>query len=205
MIRKRSPSRPLVPLIIGVNVLVYLSWHWPIYFEPTMMLEHFLVSWTALLEGRIWTLITSVFSHNMFFHIFLNMYVLLQFGSILEAVLGARRFLFFYLTAGVVGSLSHSVVSAWLLGDPDLAALGASGAISGVILTFSLIFPREKILIFGLIPLPAFWGAVLLVVADVWGLVAQTQGGSLPIGHGAHLGGAITGIFYYLFFLRGRI
>jgi membrane associated rhomboid family serine protease len=48
-------------------------------------------------------------------------------------------------------------------------------------------------------------GALAFIGLDVWGLIAQAEGGGLPIGHGAHLGGAFTGILYYFLFLRGRI
>lgn len=169
------------------------------------MAENFLVSWDALAEGRYWTLLTSVFSHNWFWHIFINMFVLNSFGSLLEEVLGRRRFLSFYLAAGVVSSLCHSLLSAFVLHQPEQAALGASGAIAGLVLVFSLIFPREKILLMGIIPLPAIWGALAFVALDLWGLSAQAQGGGLPIGHGAHLGGALTGVIYYIFFLRRRM
>lgn len=169
------------------------------------MMDHFLVSWDSLLEGRYWNLITSVFSHNMFLHIFINMYVFLGFGKVLESALGTKRFVLFYLWAGVVASFCHSFVSAYLLGRPELPALGASGAIAGVIVVFSLMFRREKILIFGLIPLPAIWGAILLVGLDLWGLIAQTRGSELPIGYGAHLGGAFTGLLYYLFYIRPKL
>ena len=84
-------------------------------------------------------------------------------------------------------------------------ALGASGAIAGLVLVFSLIFPREKILLMGIIPVPALFGALAFVGLDLWGLTAQAHGGGLPIGHGAHLGGALTGMLYYVFFLRRRI
>lgn len=66
-------------------------------------------------------------------------------------------------------------------------------------------FPREKILLFGIIPLPAIVGALAFIGLDIWGVVAQAGGGGLPIGHGAHLGGAITGIIYYLLYLRPRL
>lgn len=171
----------------------------------SFMEENFLVSWSALLEGRWWTLITSVFSHTLFMHILLNMMVLSNFGPLLERVLGRRRFLFFYLSAGVISSLSHALVSTFLLGAPDLPALGASGAISGLVLLFCLLFPREKILILGLIPLPAIVGALAFVALDLWGLVAQVGGGGLPIGHGAHLGGALAGLVYYFTFIRNRL
>ena len=123
----------------------------------------------------------------------------------MEQVLGRWRFINFYLAAGVISSLSHCLVSAFLLGKPDMLAVGASGSISGLVLLFSLMYPREKILLFGLIPMPAMFGALAFIGLDVWGVVAQAQGGGLPIGHGAHLGGAFTGIIYYLFILRPRL
>lgn len=92
-----------------------------------------------------------------------------------------------------------------LLSEPSLPALGASGAIAGLILVFSLVFPKEKILLFGLVPIPALWGALAFVGLDIWGLVAQTKGGGLPIGHGAHLGGALSGFLYFRFYLRPRL
>lgn len=194
---------PIVTAIILTNIAVFFMW---IVFSDMspFMIENFLVSWTWLTEGRYWTLLTSVFSHNMIWHILINMLVLSSFGPILERVLGSRRFLRFYLAAGIISSFSHATVSAWILHEPDLPALGASGAIAGLVLLFSLMFPQQKILLFGIIPLPALWGALAFVGLDLWGLVAQAEGGGLPIGHGAHLGGALTGFLYYLFFIRRR-
>ena len=67
---------------------------------------------------------------------------------------------------------------------------------------FALLFPRARILLFGIIPMPALVGALLFVGLDVVGLIAQTEGGGLPIGHGAHLGGAATGVLYYFLVIR---
>lgn len=166
------------------------------------MQNNFLVSWTALTEGRWWVLLTSVFSHSMFLHILINMIVLKDFGDVVETLLGGRFFIIFYLLAGIFASICHAVVSAFLLGEPELPALGASGAVCGLVMLFSLIFPKRKILIFGLIPIPALIGAFMLIALDVWGLVAQAEGGGLPIGHGAHLGGAFAGIVAYFAAVR---
>lgn len=195
-----------IRIFIAINVIVFLAWNAAIngYYDPEFMMRNFLVSWTGLMEGRIWILITSVFSHNMFWHLFMNMFVLNSFGPILEKTLGLKRFLKFYFVAGIISSLSHAMVSAWILHKPDLHALGASGAISGIIILYSLMFRRQKIYIFALVPVPAIWGAFLLVGLDIWGLVAQAQGGSLPIGHGAHLGGAFVGAVYYFLMIRNR-
>jgi rhomboid-like protein len=141
----------------------------------------------------------------MFLHIFLNMFVLNSFGPILETILGWKAFLTLYLVSGIFASISHILVSTFLLGAPDLPVLGASGAISALILVFSLMFPREKILLFGIVPMPALGGALLFIGLDIWGLVAQAEGGGLPIGHGAHLGGALAGTVFFYFWVKPRI
>jgi membrane associated rhomboid family serine protease len=168
------------------------------------MVHHFLVSGAHLYAGYYWTLVTSVFSHNMLFHLVLNLMVLSSFGPAMERMMGHTRFFLFFLLSGIAGSLGHVFCSIYLLHIPNQPALGASGALAGLILLFSLWFPRERILIFGIIPVRAIWGAVGFVSLDLWGLMAQRQGGGLPIGHGAHLGGALFGALYY-FYRRARM
>jgi membrane associated rhomboid family serine protease len=205
MMKRILNFRPTVVLvIIKINFVVFFLWWLSPSVYPKFMVQNFLVSWSGLLEGRLWTLLTSVFSHNMFFHIFLNMYAFFGFGTVLENAIGSRRFLRFYLIAGLVSSLSHCLVSSFLLQDSSLPALGASGAISGVILLFALMFPDERIFLFGLIPVPALIASFFIVALDLWGLIEQTRGSSLPIGHGAHLGGAFFGYLYYFLFIKRR-
>ena len=195
---------PLIRSIIMINIGVFLAWQYAIYNQDIQFMGmNFLVSFSALFYGRWWTLITSVFSHNAFFHIFINMFVLNSFGPIVLQVTGKRLFLLFYLLAGISGSLSHALTSAFLIGQPNMPALGASGAIAGVILLFSLMFPEKKILLLGFVPVRAIWGALIFIGLDLWGLIAQTKGGGLPIGHGAHLGGALVGLIFY-FILRRK-
>lgn len=202
----KSQSRfSLVNLIVVLNVLVFLAWRLSGEEYLKWMAANFLVSWAHLQDSRFWTLLTSVFSHNMFWHLLINMLVLKSFGPILEKVLGKKSFLNFYISAGIISSFCHAAVSAWIINQPQLPALGASGAISGLVLLFAFIFPKEKILIFGIIPMPALVGALVFVGIDIWGLIGQAEGGGLPIGHAAHLGGALTGIFYYFFYLRPRL
>lgn len=193
----------LVTILIIMNVAVFAMWHG--YADPGFMRENFLVSYAALADGRWWVLVTSVFSHNWLLHFILNMLVLSNFGRLLEVVLGHTTFILFYLVAGVVASLSHAFVSAYLVHEPNMSALGASGAISGLVLLFSLMFRREKIYLFGFIPMPALVGALVFVGLDIWGLSAQAKGGGLPIGHGAHLGGAFAGLIFYLVYVRPRM
>ncbi len=198
---------PAVRTMLGINIAVYLLW----LASGTMpalrqfMILNFLVSPAHVLHGRIWTLLTSVFSHAELWHLVFNMVVLVSFGQVLEWIMGTRRFVLFYLAAGIFASISHCVTSALLLGRQDIMALGASGALSAVLLVFALRFPREKILIFGIIPIPAMVGVLAFVALDLWGLSAQAHGGGLPIGHGAHLGGALFGLLAWFGWLRDSL
>lgn len=195
-----------IPVIVGINVVVFLAWQFAVKGGGpwAFLAKNFLVSTHRLEQGMLWTLLTAAFSHIDLWHVALNMVVLWSFGSILERLLGARVFTTFYLVAAVIASASHCMVSSLFLHNDRLAALGASGAVSGVLLAFALMFPRHKILLFALIPVPALAGALFFVAIDIWGLLAQGRGGGLPIGHGAHLGGALCGAVFYFTYLKER-
>lgn len=201
----RPAWRPVVTrTILGVNIGVFAVWVVSLG-SPALhdlMIKNFLVSPLHLARGRVWTLLTAEFSHNQVWHLALNMIVLMSFAPPLERLLGRARFLRFYLGAAIVASVAHCALTAFYLRRSAVAALGASGALSGVLLLFALLFPRQRILLFGIVPVPALAGALLFVALDVWGLTAQRHGGGLPIGHGAHLGGALAGAGYYLLLLR---
>jgi membrane associated rhomboid family serine protease len=201
----RTQRTYVTTLLIVLNVLVFGAWQG--WYGPgeAFMARNFLVSWDLLSAGAYWDLLTSVFSHNWTLHLILNMFVLNSFGRFLEGFLGWKFYLGFYLVAGIVSSLSHAVVSNYLMGTPELPALGASGSLAGLILLFSLIFPKEKIVLFGIIPVPALIGALAFVGLDIWGLVSQVEGGGLPIGHGAHLGGSLTGLLTYFLVVKPRL
>ncbi len=190
---------PAVKVMLAINVVVFVVWL-ASGSSPALrrfMVLDFLVSPAHLAHGRVWTLLTSVFSHASLWHLLFNMVVLVSFGRMLEWMMGTRRFILFYLGAGIFSSLSHCLTSALVLGKPEVSALGASGALSAILIVFALRFPREKILIFGIIPIPAMVGALAFVALDLWGLTAQAHGGGLPIGHGAHLGGTLFGLLVW--------
>jgi membrane associated rhomboid family serine protease len=194
---------PVTLLFLIVNAVVFALWLW--LGQSPFMVENFLISADTVSAGRTWTLLTAAFSHILFIHFLLNMYVLATFGAIVEQTIGSARFFGFYLVAAIMSSLAHAAVSTFLMDKPDLPALGASGAISGIVLLFSFLYSEARILLFGFIPMPALVGAAAFVGIDLLGLAWQTGGGGLPIGHGAHLGGALTGTLYYLLVIRPLI
>ena len=148
------------------------------------------------LPSPVFTVFSSMFLHGSFFHIAGNMLYLWIFGNNVEDTLGHVRYLLFYLASGVAAAALQTVV------DPHsrVPMIGASGAISGVLGAYLLLFPHAKVLtlvIFGffwrLLSIPA------LVVLGFWMVVQLVNGlGSLGAGGGvawfAHIGGFIAGM-----------
>jgi membrane associated rhomboid family serine protease len=146
---------------------------------------------------RPFQLFTHMFTHAGLAHIFFNMFNLWMFGRILENVWGPKKFLFFYLVCGVVAAAAY-------LGEQYLTqgthyAVGASGAVMGVMVGFAYLFPNTELMfIFFPMPIKAKWIVLLMVGFDLFGGLGYTGGGN--IAHWAHLGGAAAGfvlVFYW--------
>jgi membrane associated rhomboid family serine protease len=137
-----------------------------------------------LIPLRPWTVVTYMFLHAGFAHLFFNMLALYFFGPRLEGRLGGRRFIGLYLTSGVAGAVMSLVT-------PYAAIVGASGAVFGVMLGYAHYWPRDTVYIFFL-PMEARWLVVLMTAMSLFG-AWQGQGG---IAHFAHLGGFVGGFLY---------
>jgi len=164
----------------------------------------------AQLEGQ-WipastTIITSMFLHGGWLHLIGNMLYLWIFGDNIEDRIGRGRFLVFYLVCGGVAALGQG------LADPqsEIPMIGASGAISGVLGAYLVLYPRAKVLV--LLPLLIFITTVrvpALVVLGIWfagqllsSLIAAP--GSGGVAFAAHVGGFVAGVVLIRLFLRGR-
>ena len=193
-----QPPRPAVKVLIAINVAVYVAWQL-LGRDGPIMADHFLVSSAHLGALRFWTLVTSAFSHVAPEHLLFNLFALWVFGRHVEGVIGSRGLVNLYLAGGVVASLGHVAFNI-ASGDPT-PALGASGAVMAIAVVFALLFPRVKLLLFFLIPMPAIAAVGLFVLLVV---VVVVSGGS-SIAHAAHLGGVIYGGIYYRFHIRPRL
>ncbi len=175
---------PMSLIVLGATAIVSL-----IAFGSPHQLTRFAISpYEVSKYGRWHQLLTSGFFHTGFGHLFVNMFTLYFFGPPMEAVLGPAGFLILYLGSMLGGSL----MTFWFhRNDPGYRALGASGAISGVLFGFILFRPLAPIYVF-LIPIgiPAILFAFLYVLISVYGMKSRYG----RIGHEAHLGGAITGV-----------
>lgn len=139
----------------------------------------------ALIPQRPWTIVTYAFLHADLLHLLFNMIALYFFGPRLENALGGRRFLGLYFTSLAAAALA-SVLT------PFAAVVGASGAVFGVLFGFAKYWPRDRIYLWGIVPIEARWLIVLLAAYSIYG--GLTGGGN--IAHFAHLGGLVGGWVY---------
>ena len=215
---RRMPAL-LVWSLIGINTFVFmvqvslpppasqwLVWHWALipvrYTDP---------AWALLngLDPHDWLpFLTNTFMHGGWFHLIGNMWTLWLFGGAVEDRLGVARFLVLYLVCGVVASYVHFALNP----TSPLPALGASGAIAGVIGAYAVMFPLARIVI--MVPVlffPLFFDVYAIAFAMMWfvlqfmqgaqGLLVPEQGGG--VAWWAHVGGFVCGVVL-LQFLRPR-
>ena len=156
------------------------------------------------------TLLTSMFMHGGIAHIAGNMLFLWIFGDNLENVMGHRKYLFFFLLCGVLAGLSHVISSAYLNQSTLVPSLGASGAVSGVLGGYILLFPRRSVhvwILFGIISLPAF------LVVGLWFVFQLINGMGIlggeeaagGIAYAAHIGGFIAGLLLVKLFVQKQL
>ena len=151
------------------------------------------------------TLITSMFMHGGLAHIAGNMLYLWIFGDNIENALGHKRYLLFYLLCGIIASLSH-VFATKLLGQNLLIpSLGASGAISGVLGAYILLFPRRRVTMFFvrfITHVSAFWAIGIWIVFQIisgLGMLGGSDTGG--VAYAAHIGGFLAGLLLIKLFI----
>ncbi|MFV8226511.1 rhomboid family intramembrane serine protease [Christiangramia aquimixticola] len=212
--------------------------------------EYFALWFIKNTNFQVWQIVTHMFMHGDFMHILFNMYALWAFGSPIEQMLGQKRFLFFYFSAGIGAALLHTLVNlyAYQKGFNGLAelgwtpveisnyiqeayatnkfripegmdqdtlrsmlqsyanpAVGASGAIYGILVAFGMMFPNvELFLLFVPVPIKAKYFIPVLIGIDLFsGFTGYSLfGGS--IAHFAHVGGALFGFIMMYYWKRNQ-
>jgi membrane associated rhomboid family serine protease len=193
----RLKTTPLVTyLLILSNIVIYFvasETHYDLY----SLRAGDIMSGVNLL-----TLVTSTFLHLGFFHLLFNMWSLWIFGDNVEDDLGTLSYIFLYLTAGITGG----IVFALTANQPDYFAVGASGAISGIMGAYLVMHHRNRVLT--LIPLGIIFTTIKInapIFIGLWFLI-QFAGFSLAadsgVAYSAHVGGFVTGVVL-AFLLKG--
>ena len=178
---------PWVQRLLIANVLVF-------FLQQTVPgLEVQLAFIPSLILARPWTIVSYMFVHAGLTHILFNMIALYFFGPRVEQRIGSERFFSLYMISGITGGLLSFVFA------PAAPIVGASGAIFGVMLAYARFWPRDRIYIWGVLPIEARWLVIGYTVLSLWG---GFGGGASQTAHFAHLGGFVGGFFCLLYMQR---
>lgn len=171
--------------LIAVNVMVFLA----TLVNREAMMNSFALFFPMSHSFHWWQVVTHMFMHDGIWHIFFNMYALYIFGSVVEQVIGSRKFLIFYFVCGLGAAALHLLVE-YLTLSP-IPTVGASGAIYGVLIAYASLFPDSKLtLIFPPISLSAkSWVLIFAAIELFTGVMGTSDG----VAHFAHLGGMLIG------------
>jgi membrane associated rhomboid family serine protease len=170
-------------IFIAVSVIGFI-------FQAFTNLWVYLAFFPAFAFESPWMFITSIFLHADLEHLLFNMIALFFLGINLERMVGRRNFAMLFIASGLIGNLGYLLTA----NNPLIPAIGASGAVYGIMGTLAVLVPRMRIFIYGIIPVP------MIVLAIIWGLM-DFMGLFAPSGiaHGAHLGGMFVGVAYGLY------
>lgn len=172
--------------LLVANLLVFLLQK-TLFVDPRFV-EAFGFAPLVALE-RPWTFLTYMFVHAGVLHLAFNLLMLFMFGPSVEARMGGKPFLLYYILCGIGGAAFSFLLTQWV---PVNLIVGASGAILGVALAFAWYWPNHAVYVFPLPePIPAKWLVTAFVALD---LVLAALGVSDGVAHLAHLGGVATGL-----------
>lgn len=157
------------------------------------LISYYFALWPLGANFWPWQLLTYMFMHGGFLHLFFNMLALWMFGMELENTWGSRKFAVYYLLCGLGAGLSNLIIAPMV--GQGAPTVGASGAVFGVLIAFGMMFPDRPIYIYFLLPIKAkYFIAVYIGMELYYGVTGLTDG----VAHFAHLGGAAVGFVYML-------
>lgn len=148
-----------------------------------------LVPWKVVQEAALYQLVTYLFLHGGFFHLFFNMLMLWMFGRELEQHWGTRFFLKFYFLTGIGAGITTILVGP----SSTAITIGASGAIMALLVAFALYAPDRTVYVWFLFPIKIKYLVMILIAVELLAVRNQNVDG---IAHFAHLGGALVGFLY---------
>jgi membrane associated rhomboid family serine protease len=186
--------------LIGINVVVFVLQLLTSDSEGGLLTNALVLNADKVVfHGEIWRLLTYAFLHDtgQIFHLLFNMLFLWWFGSDVEDMYGPREFLAFYLVSAVLGGVAFT--AARLIGSPSNLCLGASGAVTAVLVLYAFHYPRRVIYLFMFLPVPIWLFVIGSVAIDAYTLLSR-QASMVAVT--VHLGGAAFAFVYYKQHLR---
>ena len=200
----RGNPQSMVKSLIIANVIVYIAQLATRHGIEGYFIGSLVEDWLALdpqdlLRGQVWRLFTYDFLHSTGspFHILFNMLILYMAGSRVEDRYGSREFLTLYLAAGFLSGLVF-LVWGFATRTPS-GVIGASGAVTAILLIYALHWPHERWLFMMIFPMPVIVIVMIAMAFDIFPLLAQLSGrpNQDGIAHAAHLGGWAFGYLYF--------
>jgi len=187
-------------ILIAINVVAFIIFTIliSIGFLP---IEYVAIQPLNILQGKyLWTFVTSMFMHGGFFHLLANMLSMFFIGSLVERIIGRKRYFWLYVGSGIFASLFFVLSTFIFVSDLTAFAVGASGALFGLLGLLVVVVPNLPVFIlFVPIPIKMKYAAPGMLIL-LW-LISLA--GNIPVGNMAHLGGFLVGLFYG-FYLRNR-
>lgn len=196
--RPSQSATPVVLNLIIINVIVFVAQY---LLDSTGGQSGWLTNKLALYSYdtglfKPYQLVTHMFAHGGFFHILFNMYALWLFGAVLEKTWGPKRFLIFYLVCGLAAGLTQMFFVS------QGAAIGASGAVMGLLAAFAYTFPNVEFFILPIpFPIKAKYLAMVYAAIDIFG---GFSGGGDGVAHFAHLGGLAMGFILAIIWNKNK-
>ncbi len=147
---------------------------------------------------QLWQFVTAGFLHADFFHLLFNMLVLFFFGRDVEVIHGKKAFTQLYFSTLILSNLCWVLSERLVFHNTMGLAVGASGAIAGVVAVFVCHFPTRMVYLWGVVPVPAWAMATAWLAFDLFGYRQAVGGADATVAYAAHLSGALFGVAYYL-------
>ena len=169
--RNRLAIRPKLSItvsIIIINIILFFILSILSLFYPSIINFIAISPSNILSNSYLWTIVSSIFMHGSFLHLFVNMISLFFLGGLTEKILGRKRYIWFYLIAGIVGGLFFVIFAYlgsffargdFLFGGIEDFAVGASGAIFGLLGILAVLLPRKKVYL--------IVGPLIVIIAQV--------------------------------------
>lgn len=182
--------------LILINIVCFIVFSILIYINKNYI-DYIAIKPSNIFAGKyFWTFLTSMFMHAGFFHIFANMFSLMFIGSLVQRIIGPKRYFYFYIISGLFAALFFVLASLVIKSDFNTYAVGASGALFGLVGLLMIITPNLPVYIM-FIPIPIkmkYAAPGILVVLWLVSII-----GDVPIGNMAHLGGLISGLIFGIY------
>ncbi|MGZ3884163.1 MAG: rhomboid family intramembrane serine protease [Bacteroidia bacterium] len=221
---------PVIKNLLIINVLMFAT-TWVLKNRMNIDLNDILgLHYITATDFRPYQFITYMFMHGDPWHLFFNMFAVWMFGSTLENVWGAKRFLVYYVVTGLGAALIQYIVFyfqvedinrqvAEIMQSPDsysypalmaekaeainqMVIIGASGALFGLLLAFGMMFPNTLLYMYFVVPVKAKWFVIGYGVIELISGLSNNAGDN--VAHFAHLGGMLFGFFMILIWKRNR-